>query len=210
MHIAYADAIRRNMYRRFQGGKVWNLTVKHWIPYNESIFMFKCEYKSFCWAAIHHECTVFPFGIIHREDCHCWNTSCNHNCVKIWPMTRGPTPQQSCLYIPVYTIIYLFSYTLFKCVLLLLMCGLCNDYPRIFKLLKLLSLWFVWYAGMRTCYHPSPISTCILFVDEPLLLRALFIFFRKWTQELINHPLFLAPLPYIYIYIYIYYIYIYT
>ena len=47
IHIAHADTNRRDMSMRFQGGKVWNLIVKHKIPYNESIYMFKREYKSF-------------------------------------------------------------------------------------------------------------------------------------------------------------------
>ena len=47
IHIAHADTNRRNMSMWFQGGKVWNDIVKHKIPYNENIDMFKHEYKSF-------------------------------------------------------------------------------------------------------------------------------------------------------------------
>ena len=47
IHIAHADTHRRNMSMRFQGGKVLNLIVKHKMPYNEGIYMFKHEYKPF-------------------------------------------------------------------------------------------------------------------------------------------------------------------
>ena len=39
IHIAHADTNRRNVSMAFQGGKVWNLVVKHKIPYNESIYV---------------------------------------------------------------------------------------------------------------------------------------------------------------------------
>ena len=46
-HIAHLDKNQHNMVIQFQLGKVWNSIVTNRIPYNETIYILKREYKAF-------------------------------------------------------------------------------------------------------------------------------------------------------------------